>query len=203
MDKEEYLRLLAEASIKDATKFRLVDPERQTSKGRPPKHYHPLLRKEKELEAIVRRILPTSVADSVRPSGSRQAHLYCLPKTHKKVSAMRPIFISYRVIQLRLGKMAWCKTQTTFHYSAHFVWHFRLLEWNPTAVNQQRWYTLGNFCLKSGQLCLGPYEAWVLIKTNSRWRREARRTTADYNGIEEAWKHQELQFQTNNWNEDM
>ena len=25
---------------------------------------------------------------------------------------------------------------------------------------------------------------------------------ADYNGIEEAWKHQELQFQTNKWNED-
>ena len=43
MDKEEYLRLLAEASIKDATKFRLVDPERPTSSGRPPKHYHPLL----------------------------------------------------------------------------------------------------------------------------------------------------------------
>ena len=42
MDKEEYLRLLAEASIKDATKFRLVDPERPTSSGRPPKH-HPLL----------------------------------------------------------------------------------------------------------------------------------------------------------------
>ena len=38
-------------------------------------------------------------------------------------------------------------------------------------------YTLGNFCFKLG---------WVLIKTNSRWRREARRTTADYNGIEEA-----------------
>ena len=28
--------------------------------------------------------------------------------------------------------------------------------------------------------------AWFLTKTNSRWRREARRTTADYNGIEEA-----------------
>ena len=62
--------------------------------------------------------------------------------------------------------------------------------------------TLGNFCFKSGQLCSGPCEAWVLIKTNSRWRREARRITADYNGIEEAWKHQELRFQTNNWNED-
>ena len=35
MDKEEYLRLLAEASINDATEFRLVDPERPTSRGRP------------------------------------------------------------------------------------------------------------------------------------------------------------------------
>ena len=50
MDKEEYLHPLAEASINDATKFRL--------------HYHPLTRKEKELESIVRRILPTPVADS-------------------------------------------------------------------------------------------------------------------------------------------
>ena len=25
---------------------------------------------------------------------------------------------------------------------------------------------------------------------------------ADYNGLEEEWKHVELQFQTNNWNED-
>ena len=65
MDKEEYLRLLAEASINDATEFRLVDPERPTSRGRPPKHYHPLLWKEKELESLVRRILPPSVADSV------------------------------------------------------------------------------------------------------------------------------------------
>ena len=31
----------------------------------------------------------------------------------------------------------------------------------------------------------GPCEDWFLTKTNSRWRREARRTTADYNGIEE------------------
>ena len=46
--------------------------------------------------------------------------------------------------------------------------------------------TLGNFCFNSGQLCSGPCEAWFLTKTNSRWRREARRTTADYNGIEEA-----------------
>ena len=50
-------------------------------------------------------------------------------------------------------------------------------------------FTLGNFCFNSGQLCSGPCEAWFLTKTNSRWRREARRTTADYNGIEGTWKH--------------
>ena len=43
-----------------------------------------------------------------------------------------------------------------------------------------------NFCVNSGQLCSGPCKAWFLTKTNSRWRREARRTTADYNGVEEA-----------------
>ena len=29
--------------------------------------------------------------------------------------------------------------------------------------------TLGDFCFKSGQLCSGPCEAWVLTKTNLRW----------------------------------
>ena len=91
MDKDEYLRLLADASINNATKFRMVDPERPKSRGRPPKHYHPLLQKEKELESLVRRILPAEVADSVHPSGSRLAHLYDLPKTHKEQLAMRPI----------------------------------------------------------------------------------------------------------------
>ena len=59
--------------------------------GRSPKHYHPLLHKEKELESIVRRILPAELADSVRPSGSRLAHLYGLSKTHKEQPAMLPI----------------------------------------------------------------------------------------------------------------
>ena len=114
MDKEECLRLLAEASINDATEFRLVDAERPTSGGRPPKHYHPLLREGKELESIVRLILPTSVADSVRPSGSRLSRFYCLPKTYKKsvshATYQEPwlwtYIISYTDLQLRLGKMA-------------------------------------------------------------------------------------------------
>jgi len=38
MDKSEYLSLLADASINDATKFRAVDPERQRSGRGRPKH---------------------------------------------------------------------------------------------------------------------------------------------------------------------
>ena len=65
MDKSVYLRLLAESSINNTCKFKLVDPERPTSRGRPPKHYHPLLQKEKELELILRRILPAEIASSL------------------------------------------------------------------------------------------------------------------------------------------
>ena len=48
MDKSEYVRLLKEASINDETKFVKVSLERPNTKGRLPKHYHPLL----ELEGI-------------------------------------------------------------------------------------------------------------------------------------------------------
>ena len=77
---------------------------RPTSSGRTPKQYHPLLRKEKELESIVRRILPTSVADSARPSGTRLAHLYGLPNTHEKVFAMRPILSATQTYNYALAK---------------------------------------------------------------------------------------------------
>ena len=46
MDKSEYLRLLSAASIDDTTKFSHVDDKRPNLRGRPPKHYHPLLQKE-------------------------------------------------------------------------------------------------------------------------------------------------------------
>ena len=49
MDKDQYLRLLREASISDSTKFAHVDQHRPKSRGRPPKHFHPLLEKEKQL----------------------------------------------------------------------------------------------------------------------------------------------------------
>ena len=42
MNKSENLRLLSEAFVNDTNKFRAVSLERPKSKGRPPKHYHPL-----------------------------------------------------------------------------------------------------------------------------------------------------------------
>ena len=72
-------------------KFRAVDPETPKTRGRPPKHYHLLLQKKKDLESTVHRILLKPIADSVRPTGSRLEHLYGLPKTHKERLAMRPI----------------------------------------------------------------------------------------------------------------
>ena len=80
MDKSDYVRLLSEASINDATKFKPVDSERPRRRGRPPKHYHPLLEKEKHLDSVVRRILPKHIAELLCPKGTRLAHLYGLPK---------------------------------------------------------------------------------------------------------------------------
>ena len=84
MNKSDYVRLLSEASINDETKFKSVSLERPRTKGRPPKHYHPLLEREKHLDSVVRRILPKHIADTVCQKGSRLAHLYGLPKTHKE-----------------------------------------------------------------------------------------------------------------------
>ena len=100
----QYLRFLADASINDLTKFRSVDPVRPKSRGRPPKHCHPLLHTEKDLESLVRRILPTEITDSVRPSGSRLAHLHGLPKTHKEKLAMRPILSATQTCNYALAK---------------------------------------------------------------------------------------------------
>ena len=104
MDKAEYLRLLSDASINNTNKFCAVPLERQKLKGRPPKYYHPLLQKEKTLQSTVRRILPKDIADSVCPAGSRLAHLYELPKTHKEKLAMRPILSATNTYNYALAK---------------------------------------------------------------------------------------------------
>ena len=120
MDKSEYLRLLSEASINDSNKFRAVPLERPSGKGRPPTYYHPLPQKEKELDSIVRRILPKPIADTVRPTGSKLAHLYGLPKTHKDRLAMRPILSATQTCNYALAKWldAKLKPQTLKEYLA-------------------------------------------------------------------------------------
>ncbi|PFX28620.1 hypothetical protein AWC38_SpisGene6667 [Stylophora pistillata] len=94
----------SEVSINDETKFVHICLERPNTRGRPPKHYHPLLKKEKELASIVKRILPKSIADLLVQRGSRLAHLYCLPKTHKETLAMRPILSSTGSYNYKLAK---------------------------------------------------------------------------------------------------
>ena len=111
MDKQEYLRLLSQASVNDPSKFRAVPLERPKSKGRPPKYYHPLLEKEKLVESTVRRVLPSAIADSVRPTGSRLAHLYGLPKTHKRQLAMHPILSATGTYNYALAKWLDAKLQ--------------------------------------------------------------------------------------------
>ena len=104
MDKSQYTKLLNEASIDNKEKFRSVNLERPKTRGRPPKHYHPLLQKEKELETVVRQILPKEVADAICPKGSRLAHLYGLPKTHKPKLAMRPILSATGTYNFMIAK---------------------------------------------------------------------------------------------------
>ena len=103
MDKSDYIRLKKESSINDETKLKLVSAERPKMRGRPPKHFHPLLEKEKELIAAAKRILP-NIADSVVQKGSRFVHLYSLPKTHKKQLAMRPILSATGTYNCKLAK---------------------------------------------------------------------------------------------------
>ena len=88
MDKSQYIRLLRSASIDDVTKFARVDDKRPNLRGRPPKHFHPLLQKEKDVHSVLYQILPEDIANSLSPKSSRLAHLYGLPKA--KLS-MRPI----------------------------------------------------------------------------------------------------------------
>ncbi|XP_068680211.1 uncharacterized protein [Montipora capricornis] len=104
MDKVEYIRLLNKASIDDSTKFVPSSSERPKAKGRPPKYYHPLLEKEKLVNNAIKRILPKEVAESLLSQGSRLAHLYGLPKTHKKNLSVRPILSATGTYNFQLAK---------------------------------------------------------------------------------------------------
>ncbi|XP_068759489.1 uncharacterized protein [Montipora capricornis] len=104
MDKSEYLCLLSAASIDDTTKFSCVNDKRPNLHGRPPKHYHPLLQKEKDVHSILHRILPQEIATSLSPKSSRLAHLYGLPKTHKANLSMRAILSATGTYNFNLAK---------------------------------------------------------------------------------------------------
>lgn len=104
MTKSDYDRLLCEGSINDNTKFIPVGPERPTTRGRPPKYYHPLFEKEKHLESVVHRILPKKIADSLCIKGSRLSHLYGLPKIHKERLSMTPILSATDTYDYALAK---------------------------------------------------------------------------------------------------
>ena len=60
----KYISLLKDASVNDHTKFRAVPSEKPKGKGRPPKYYHPLLKKEKTISSVVHKILPKSIANT-------------------------------------------------------------------------------------------------------------------------------------------
>lgn len=104
MDKTEYLQLLSEASIDDTSKFSTISDKKPKGRGRPPKYYHPLFEKEKEVNSVVRRILPKDTADTLCTKGSRLAHLYGLPKTHKKKLSVRPILSATATYNFALAK---------------------------------------------------------------------------------------------------
>ncbi|XP_068739190.1 uncharacterized protein [Montipora capricornis] len=104
MDRDEYNRLLREASVDNTSKFVRINEERPKTRGRPPTHYHPLLQKEKELTKILNDTLPDSVATSLCPRGTRLAHLYGLPKTHKSTLSMRPILSATNTYNYQLAK---------------------------------------------------------------------------------------------------
>jgi len=105
MDKEEYLRLLRQASTADTSKFTPIDPNRPKTRGHPSKHFHPLLQKEKELKVVLHQVLPEKLAESLSPKGSRLArHLYGLPKTHKPTLSMRPILSASGTYNYKLAK---------------------------------------------------------------------------------------------------
>ena len=104
MDKSEYIRLLSAASIDDVTKFTRVDDKRPNLRGRPPKHFHPLLQKEKDVYSILHQTLPEDIANLLSPNSSRLAHLYRLPKTHKAKLSMRPILSATGTYNFTLAK---------------------------------------------------------------------------------------------------
>ena len=104
LDKDVYISLLESASVQDTTKFREVSREQPRRVGRPSKFYHPLLEREKHTEKLLTACLPMKLAKELSPKGSRLAHLYGLPKTHKPTLTMRPILSASGTYNFDLAK---------------------------------------------------------------------------------------------------
>ena len=98
------ISVLRSASINDISKFRPVDTEGPKTRGGPVKYYHPLLQREKQISAVISKVLPKPIAHSIRLKGSRLAHLYGLPKTHKEKVAMRLILSATHTYNYALAK---------------------------------------------------------------------------------------------------
>lgn len=84
MDKFEYLCLLFEVFINDVSKFWFVFLERFLSRGRLLIYYYFFLKKEKDLDFIVCRILFKFIVDIVCFIGFRLVYLYGLLKIYKE-----------------------------------------------------------------------------------------------------------------------
>ena len=85
-----------------------------------------ILAKRKEKLKCFSKSLPKEMADSVCKKGSRQAHLYRLPKTHKTTLAMRPILSTTGTYNHALAK--WLdekvKQLSTNEYTISDVFNF-------------------------------------------------------------------------------
>ena len=104
MDKCDYIRLLREASIDKQDKFTVLQEATKRGRGRPRKVDHPVLAKEREVLKVLNRILPSRIAAALTPVGSRLAHIYGLPKTHKQKLSMRPILSATNSYNFKLAK---------------------------------------------------------------------------------------------------
>ena len=68
---------------------------------------------------IVRRIFPKSLADTVRPTGSRLVHLYGLLKTHEEGLAMCPMLSAKQTYNYALAK--WLDTKLKSLFLNHYM----------------------------------------------------------------------------------
>ena len=100
MNKSDYVDLLSQAIINDTSKFTPVSLQK-TNNERPTSKTLPSPTAE---GSVVQKILPNQIANCVCHAGSRLAHLYGLPKTHKEKLSMRPILSATGTYNYALAK---------------------------------------------------------------------------------------------------